>query len=425
VTCYHRPFRARPAAAAGIVSSLVLVASCAEPVPDAPTWVEHVRPIVQANCTRCHGSPSQGGAPSSFRLDKYDSTDLPDGRVIRGARDMAWYVAARAAARGDMPPDYPRGDAARDILEKWAPALPGEPGELGELAGNRAPEAHLRTALPAEVDADPVVVDYEITDADGHLVDGSLWARAGDNEIVLSTDLRSGRGTVQWDPSVLAADNYELTARLTDDLSTVDRVLATVAVAHASGNTAPTAAFVAPEPYLSAIIADVDSGYEITVAVSDPDMGDTHTVDFVAVRGDEQVVIAQGVAVSGGQASTPWPTTAVPAGDTWRLQATVSDGQVATTIVSDRVIISHSTTGLAFADVQQMLGGCGYCHYTADVAFTDHAVFDRYRALIYRRVVQERTMPPPSAEVLDPTFPMPTERQRALLAEYILGGAPP
>ena len=66
--------------------SLVIVAGCngfgkevGDPWADVtePNWVEHISPMMEAYCNECHGETGTQGAPSSFRLDIYESIDEP------------------------------------------------------------------------------------------------------------------------------------------------------------------------------------------------------------------------------------------------------------------------------------------------------------------------------------------------------------
>ena len=218
----------------GIVTLLAAVAGCTESAPSAPTWIDDVRPILAANCVRCHGLPAIAGAPGTFRLDKYGDTLLPDGTVVSGAAGVAFIIGFRAGDKGDMPPDYPRPDWQRDTLLNWNTTGVA----LGDRADNAPPELIVAEGATIDVPGSGSL-PYEVTDADGDLVDGQLIARptTGD-DIVLSADLRSGRGVATYDTPVLPDGSYELLAVLTDDLVTVEVSFGSVSVA---GNVARAA----------------------------------------------------------------------------------------------------------------------------------------------------------------------------------------
>jgi hypothetical protein len=133
------------------LAGILLLAACAPGTPDSPTWLADVRPILAGNCIRCHGHPAIGGAPATFRLDLYDD-GFQDGQLVRGARAMAGFVAARASAREDMPP---RGTELsgrqKDILSAWALAP-----ERGERPANTPPTA---VATELQTTAEDVVLE--------------------------------------------------------------------------------------------------------------------------------------------------------------------------------------------------------------------------------------------------------------------------
>ncbi len=60
------------------------------------TYLKDAKAILDAKCANCHGVPAAGGSPATFRLDRYETADLP------GAFSKAASVAARVEA-GTMP----------------------------------------------------------------------------------------------------------------------------------------------------------------------------------------------------------------------------------------------------------------------------------------------------------------------------------
>jgi hypothetical protein len=77
-------------------------------VPPQPTYSRDIRPILMDHCVLCHGLPSNHGAPTYFRLDRYGDTTV-DGKMVQGAGGMSARIAARIL-KGDMPPAARWGD---------------------------------------------------------------------------------------------------------------------------------------------------------------------------------------------------------------------------------------------------------------------------------------------------------------------------
>lgn len=64
-----------------------------------PNWVEHVSPMMELYCNECHGETGTQGAPSSFRLDIYETIDEP-GSYEKRDRSLARILDTTAP----MPP---------------------------------------------------------------------------------------------------------------------------------------------------------------------------------------------------------------------------------------------------------------------------------------------------------------------------------
>lgn len=196
------------------LAAAAILAACAGEVPEQPTWTEDVRPIVLANCIRCHSPPQLGGAPSFVRLDKFDNEDRDgDGNPdVFGAGSEAQLIATRVEAE-EMPPLFPLWPRQRDILIAWA-ETGGREGP--PLEGNRPPTMELVGDF--EADGDSLVVDYLIEDPDDDLVTGRLTADPDGNggPIVVTFDLFSGRGQIVWDVTAVPTGSYELTAEIED-----------------------------------------------------------------------------------------------------------------------------------------------------------------------------------------------------------------
>ena len=92
----------------GILLSFTLVTGCNgfgkqvdDPWADVtePNWVEHISPMMELYCNECHGDIGSQGAPSSFRLDLYETTDEP-GSYEKRDRSLARLLDTTAP----MPP---------------------------------------------------------------------------------------------------------------------------------------------------------------------------------------------------------------------------------------------------------------------------------------------------------------------------------
>lgn len=204
-----------------------LVGACAPDVPRNPTWIEDVRPILAANCIRCHSVPQIGGSPGQMRLDTYETIEIQPGYAVDGAQVYAHEIATRVA-EGIMPPRFPLTDRQVDILEAWDEA----DAPRGERPGNQTPEM---TFGDLEADGTVVSFDYSITDADDDIVTGVLYAEAtGADPVPVAGSLFGGNGSVRVDISdfidELVAGDVDLTVELNDGVEIVSQDLDSVRV---------------------------------------------------------------------------------------------------------------------------------------------------------------------------------------------------
>lgn len=218
-----------------VLAAIAAVAGCGDSAPDNPTWIDDVRPIVAANCARCHAVPAAGGAPASLRFDKYGDTpavgevEMPtgsDAMIISGAAGYAPTIAEEVE-EGAMPPDGELTADQIETIERWAETV-----ELGERAGNADPELVSIDDLPASASGD-VSLAYVITDADGDLVDGTLVLRprgAGDG-VVVAIGLHDGTGDARFDAATAGPGSYDAVLVLTDDLARVEQSLGEISIA--------------------------------------------------------------------------------------------------------------------------------------------------------------------------------------------------
>lgn len=169
----------RPATAAIVGLTLLTVGSAersqAAGAADAPTFSEHVAPIVFANCSACH----RPGEAAPFSLLSYDDVRVR-GRLIASVTQSRQMPPWKAAP-GDYPFRNARGlsDAEIDVLQRWVSAgmpegdrsrLPAPPSftpgwELGEpdlvvampeafTVPSEGPDVYRNFVLPLNLDRD-------------------------------------------------------------------------------------------------------------------------------------------------------------------------------------------------------------------------------------------------------------------------------
>jgi len=86
-------------------------------VPAHPTFAKNVEPLLADHCLLCHGYPATRGAPTSFRLDVYASSN-----GVQGAGDQADRIV-RSTLSDRMPPAAQWGDGVgpngKKLLQNW------------------------------------------------------------------------------------------------------------------------------------------------------------------------------------------------------------------------------------------------------------------------------------------------------------------
>jgi hypothetical protein len=422
----------------------LLLAACAPDVPKEPTWVADVQPIVQGNCTRCHGNPQSGGTPTTFRLDVYQ--DTRDGRLtsegtvrlVRGAGTMAEFMATRVVHDDDpMPPLFPLTDRQQEILTQWFATTPDkEPRpQQGAHTLNHKPFAFVVSPVGNRRSDQDLPLVIEVRDQDGDRVVGQLlFGSGGADDTVIEPNLHDGRVTVIWDTGVVPEGTYRLHAQLddgfkSDKFAENDVALGDVVIEHPGKNTAPTATFVTPAP--DTIIAKKDSPFTIKLRVSEPDAGDEATVNLSAIRGDEEITVGTLVVKTPGEVTFAWDTTRIPDAPNWRLRARVTDDDAERVVTSDYFLVSHVETNETYETIREVFEShCLICHPGKipglDDYDTSYPSLVRRRGLIYRRAVQKREMPPVSAHsifAIDETLPL-DEATVKRISEWLLGGTP-
>jgi hypothetical protein len=409
-------------------------AACSDSAPAEPTWAD-VAPILAANCVRCHGAPATGGAPPTFRLDRYDDVDSPSGRIL-GAASMAEWIALRTAD-GSMPPRFPIADHDVDVLANWFATRPPfsagspllGPPRGAERKGNVPPVLTIApSVLPAAIE-----LSYQIRDSDRDLVVGQLEAILGVSVFDIG-ELHSGRGQLTFDTALATSGTYSLIATL-DDGSGPQRIRV--------GEVAVTAPNPAPPrltlrgPGQGSYVAASELPFEVEVEANDADTDALDvTVSLVDDRNPQTSIDSKRISVtSGSPRRVALGTATTPAGLIYRVVATVSDGTATHEAQSGRFRISRETTTDTFQTIADDILGpyCLLCHSsfprtpnlpinlsmyqsTASAA----GVYE-LRSRIYQRAVVAQTMPPGSERLRRGPLPA-AERER--LEKWLLAGAP-
>jgi mono/diheme cytochrome c family protein len=431
--------------------ALAALAACEPSAPEEPTWADDVRPILAANCVRCHGSPAVNDAPPWFRLDVYEDTFTDDNRQIRGAGAMAEFMWLRTSEE-TMPPQFPLADYQIETLKNWA-ALRPDDGEYkarppkGDRATADGEPVMALTATTPIVEDDAIRLAYELRDPDFDLVTGSLLAiDAAEEQVEITKELHAGRGEVVWDVRSIAEGEWDLVAVIDDGDGPLEVELGSVEVVHGA-NTAPVGAVLAPARH--AIISDLDSPFTVRVRADDLDGDDLDISGIRAVNaaGDVIAIPGAGPVITGEVTDIVWDTADVPAG-TWFIEADIDDPDVRRVARSAPFVVSHGTTDEVFGppdadcDVAEPPIGCllatrcGWCHTGPYVPgmFMDlndylregDDMFDgayNVRGRIYNRVFVEQNMPPVSAAQL-PVADELSNEDRTRLESWLLGGAP-
>lgn len=191
-------------------------AACAPSVPDNPSWEEDVKPIMAANCVRCHRAEPQNGAPSTFRLDACEAAGDVDGTAARIA-------SALSRAQNDQAP-MPPAPAARlsdrqiEVLQNWfengAPCTGTASAAPSFVLLRAIEESVIAGASPA---ADELVVRYAVDDHGATPLRATLLAvsSAGETHVAPERPL-AAQGELRWSLDEVPAGAYELFVALDD-----------------------------------------------------------------------------------------------------------------------------------------------------------------------------------------------------------------
>lgn len=422
-------------------------AACAEQAPDDPTWAE-VSPILAAHCIRCHGDPAIGGAPPTFRLDRYDDVVLPAAapgasavgvRRILGAAAMAEWIAERAGD-GSMPPRIPLAQRDRDVLANWfANRRPVDParddGPRLPLRGDGEPgnAAPVLTAQSARRD-DAVIISYQLRDPERDLVTGELFATAPDGARLALGQLHGGRGEVPLDAAALPPGTYRLEALLDDGHRRVT-VAAGQAEVPALSPSPPRVALEAPEQGGYVSTDELPLSFAFTVADRD-----SPRFSALAMFVDDRIgpVPLQTLAINGAantRTSLSFAPDLVSPGRTYRVVVEVNDGSTTTRAQSGRFRYEPASTSDTFQTISDDILGpyCLRCHaafprvpglgidLSAYRGTAERPGVYELRRRIYQRAVLAQDMPPGSARARGGAL---TAEERERLARWLLAGAP-
>ncbi len=186
------------------------------PVPEQPTWVADVEPILRAHCFHCHGATA--ATMGRQRFDVFSLADYGDmrpgpGVAITSARDLATSLAAFTTTldrniRMPPPPALALTDRDLVVIERWA-ARPTR----GERTDNRLPRADL--LLPTVWIGEQLQVAILVRDEDRESVLGKVQIDGAPPADIL----RTGSQTLIIDAPP-ASVGKQITARLSDGWTT-------------------------------------------------------------------------------------------------------------------------------------------------------------------------------------------------------------
>lgn len=302
---------------------LASLAACTD-VPANPMYLDEVRPILMANCVRCHAAPQACTVRerAAFRLDTWESIG-----EVRGVAAMSERIIVRAADQGTMPPSSPLTDREREILKRWRRA--GSP--QGERDDDHPPWLTVLSSIPDVEPADQrVEVEYLVGDTEGDTVSWDLgWEREG-VEGWLVRGLPAGHGHAIVDTGTLPTGSYELIARLTDGVGPPVTVPVGGPLGLPERDAAPSVRLVSPNGG-----ERLTQGQEVEIAWTVDDADSPGALAAVLVlRGDDggEQVLASGIDARLG--AFLW-SSASALGDGFELEIRVSDGTVGRSDRSD------------------------------------------------------------------------------------------
>lgn len=439
-----------------LLLALALASACGGDVPENPTYFADVQAIVRANCARCHGAEASDAKIAKFRLDRYvkgdaATFDLWDYAQASGSEAAPIVRVAVDHEAPAMPPDYSLTDRQREILARWI-----EQGAPKGTRSNRAAELSLLAPTDATTADQAIDVTFRAWDPDLDGLVVQLWAHdlatGAEEDVPLGGSFGAGERTVSLDTGALASRHqFEIYALVDDGFSDSPEenrarrtLILRLAVDHGARGTAPTVKLTKPNGG-ETLVGEAD----VQWAATDPDAGDTLTIDLELVRADTGEVavtigralpnsgtfrwtIPEGLPVSeaGGAIQYKVKVSATDAlGMPPNLRSDTSDAPL--------TIAPAADTTLTWEDVKPIfVTYCLKCHgQPARTMSLESFRLDKYDAAdpeaptngdlgvfemkgsVYQRMISSSNMPP-SAE------PQPSALQLQQVGNWIQGGAP-
>ncbi len=204
-----------------VLAAVVIGCGGPDPVPEKPTWLDDVEPILRANCFHCHGASAEAKNGTKrwdvydLKADGYKFLMLTLDPLLHTSAKDNFIIINAFAKLGTMPPAPATRLSAQDlqVLEKWQ----ANGFAFGTRAKNARPVAKLAGA-PVRAGA-VVKVALDITDGDGDQVVGRLSVPLAMKDLEL---WRSGRHIIEI-PSAACPKGTAIgmKATLSDGIDTV------------------------------------------------------------------------------------------------------------------------------------------------------------------------------------------------------------
>lgn len=306
-------------------------------VPDRPTYVENIAPILERACLGCHGAATPTSeARNCVRLDRWETADDPmqlcsdtaTAGHIFGVHDGGPMIVDNVIAKRMPLSDVPLKEPEIQMFQRWRDA--GYP----KRATNQPPTIQFLTPAPSGVTvcqpSCSYAVRYEIADPDGDSVTWSLtWSTAARTGS-FATGLPGGSGTVMIDASALASGTYTLTAKLDDGTDMVASAAAGTLTVPAGHNAAPTVTVSTPNGGESYYI-----NQPITISWIGNDADNATLTYNVSAVGSSTIAI-QTLTSPVGPAQVTWTPPRVTMLTSFRVEVTARDSGTPALSATDR-----------------------------------------------------------------------------------------